>query len=495
MDVRSTRGSAAAVVLLIAFATVVAMYGGDGAGAAIAPATAPKGPGAGAVAAPPASPPASSPVSPPTPLSATRSPSSPPPAASPTDRSDSLAEGLRKAVDDQRFGEVVDFFAGSPAPRIRRLPNLDVAVIELDPSGGPVAAADVLLDDAHPHGLIAPIDRDLAAGTVRWRLWDSAAWATGTVGRSELVPGRAGPDFAAPYPASVFKLMVAYGVLREVDQGRIRLDEPYAYNPGGKGCPESGSGTRTVRAWLDAMLTHSDNPSTCAMIKKLHDVGRVDPLNAHLRGIGLATLRLGDTEASSGGGWDRAGITMTGMDTARLLLLVSGAPGVLWRSPTGVPVTADTELSPASRGVFMAMLGDQALNQVLSTPNWCGRAYPTAGIPQLVATRWLDPATGAMRVPGREYGPDVRPCNARAEVTFAHKTGLVDESGADAGVVTSLPGAAPRRYIVAVFSNLGCRFADPRLAADGSPCSRGGVRYSEKFAGLGKRIDDMLAAR
>ena len=94
---------------------------------------------------------------------------------------------------------------------------------------------------------------------------------------------------------------------------------------------------------------------------------------------------------------------------------------------------------------------------------------------------------------GRDYLGDVRTCNPRAEVTFAHKTGLVKQSGADAGIVTSLPGAPPRRYVVAVFSSLGCRYGDAALRASGrTPCKGSGIYYSEKFARLGQRIDRLL---
>jgi D-alanyl-D-alanine carboxypeptidase len=39
-----------------------------------------------------------------------------------------------------------------------------------------------------------------------------------------VLAGSGGKDFMVPYPASVLKVMVAYGVLRLVDQDRIELD-------------------------------------------------------------------------------------------------------------------------------------------------------------------------------------------------------------------------------------------------------------------------------
>ena len=95
---------------------------------------------------------------------------------------------------------------------------------------------------------------------------------------------------------------------------------------------------------------------------------------------------------------------------------------------------------------------------------------------------------------GIPYGQDVRPCNATAQVTFAHKTGLTENYGSDAGIVTALAGQDGRRYIVAVFSNVGYRYSDPSQAStDGFPCFTGlGICYSEKFAQLGKAIDDIM---
>jgi hypothetical protein len=98
---------------------------------------------------------------------------------------------------------------------------------------------------------------------------------------------------------------------------------------------------------------------------------------------------------------------------------------------------------------------------------------------------------GLCRIPG--LWQDVRPYNRRAEVEFAHKTGLTSQAGADAGIVTSLPGAPERRYVVAVFTNLGQRFADAH-----KPPNRPGVfavARSEKLAKLGCRIDEIMTVR
>jgi hypothetical protein len=87
----------------------------------------------------------------------------------------------------------------------------------------------------------------------------------------------------------------------------------------------------------------------------------------------------------------------------------------------------------------------------------------------------------------------VRPCNEAAQVTFAHKPGWVNNTGADAGVVKSLPGAPRRHYIIAVFSNLGDQYQDPGRPA--TPAGTVPVEYTQKFAQLGAAIDQYEAAR
>ncbi len=407
------------------------------------------------------------------------------------ERAAELGEGLRTIVAEQRFAEVVHLASGRRSPQA---PNVDVAVIELDASGRPAAAADVLLDKDHPRGVAVPVDAELGVSAVRWRRWDSDRWSAGRRGVVDVAPGRtaAATEFMAPYPASVFKLLVAFGVLHLVDRGAVRLDGRYRYVSGNGGCPggANASATRTNREWLDGMITYSDNRSTCALVQQLHRHDAVDGLNAAFLGLGLGTLQLRGTDPVSGGRWTPQ-ITMTALDTAKLLLVVSGAPGVLWRTPRHVEVRADHVLSARSRQVFLDLLADQGLNYQLSTANWCGLPYPAAGLPQRIAPRWIDRKDGTVTVHGRVYGQDVRTCNARAEVTFAHKTGLTEDAAGDAGIVTSLPGASARRYIVVMFSTLGSRYGDPATARVRGGRARG-VTCTERIAVLGRRIDMLM---
>ncbi|GAA0259918.1 serine hydrolase [Cryptosporangium japonicum] len=399
-------------------------------------------------------------------------------------RSKWLGRRLRDIVDAQDFDGVVNAKTGQPPPAV---PNVDVAVIELDDAGRPIAAANTLLSQDYPNGVVVPVTRDLVAPGVRWTHWSNSRWAAKRPAEP-ILAGRGGAplEFMAPYPASVFKLMVAFGVGRLHDRGGVGFDEVYDYRPRKASCPEGAKpGTHRVSEWLDAMLTYSSNSATCALLMMLHERDGVDPLNATLRSLGLTTLRVVDTDAADGGGWSFEGLTMTALDTSRLLLLFSEAPGTLWSTPKGTPVTVGT-LRRESRALIRRGLAEQGLNQALSTANWCGRDYPARGIPQTVPGRWIDPRSGEVRVEKRTYGGDVRRCAADAEVEFAHKTGLVPSAGADAGIVTALPGRPPRRYVVSVFSNLGCTWVD-FVGAYGGDC-----RYTQKLATLGAEIDALM---
>jgi hypothetical protein len=240
------------------------------------------------------------------------------------------------------------------------------------------------------------------------------------------------------------------------------------------------------------MITSSNNRAACALLKQLHGLGEVAGMNAELAELGLGTLQVNGTSALTGGTWQPGQIHMTALDTARLLWLLEGGPGVLWYRPDGRPVTARV-LSDSSRALLRQLLAEQGFDVALSTTNFCGLEHPGRGIPQRIAERWIDPGDGTVTVEGIPYGQDVRPCNAAAEVSFAHKTGLTYNYGSDAGIVRSLPGRPRRRYVIAFLSNLGYRYGDARFATSTTlPCFGLGVCYTEKIAQLGKRVDDLL---
>jgi hypothetical protein len=443
-------------------------------------------------------------------------------------RSKHLETELLQALRAQQFDQVVDFgpvegaCPGSPwcppaAATIAAMPNIDLAVIALDPSGRPRAVADVLTSRDYPRGVGVPIGDDLGTDGVRWRRWNPDRWNGGTFSETDgsrqtavgwrdnppltadddIVPGRdrAPIEFMSPYPASTFKLLLAFHTMRLVDQGRIELDGDYRYSPS-----DGSAMTRTTRDFLDRMITESDNDSARALLKQLHDLGEIDHLNQGLRDLGLGTLQVNGTDPATGANWGIGKITMTSLDTARLLLLLNGGPGVLWRTPAGKPVRAADVLSRDARAILLGMMADQGWNDILTTSNWCGRSYPRPGIPSLVADRWVDPGTGTVTVADKAFGQDVRPCNERAEVSFAHKTGFTYNYLADAGIVRSFAGPEGS-YIVVMMSNLGYRYSDPRQAGvkqpvcDDDPGQDDGVCYTEKFAGLGAAVDAVLRRR
>ncbi|MFG2006141.1 serine hydrolase [Spirillospora sp. NPDC048911] len=419
-------------------------------------------------------------------------------------RSAHLSKALRESIRAQRFEEIIDFgsdeieYPVQGAP-IRTMPFLDLAVIELNADDRPVAAANALLSPDYPDPVEVELDEDWGTSAVRWVRWDAAAWEAGTCGTEEAAGSTATAPyrFMSPYPACIHKLMVAFRVLRLVDEGILDLEATYSYQPEADDRPRGSCrpGTRTLHEWLDRMITISENQAGCALIKLLHDRGEIEAMHAELHDLGLRTLRLDGTNPRSGGRWQEGQITMTALDTARLLVIINGAPGTLWRRTSGGTVDGEL-LSADSRRLLVGLLLDQGYNEVLSTSNWFGADYPSQGIPHAVSRRWIAPEDGTVTMPDLAYGRDVRSGLKTAEVTFAHKIGQTFNTGADAGIVKSLPGKPERRYVVAVFSNLGIRFADPRFAGFTKlPAAfPGQVQFTEKFAGLGRSIDKALVA-
>ncbi|MGI5501308.1 serine hydrolase [Lentzea sp. CA-135723] len=430
-----------------------------------------------------------------------------------------LADRLREAIVAQNFKDVIDLtppeltarssgkrekYDASPAELMNRAqarslaagkplhqsPNMDAAIFELDAFGRTRAVANVLLSPQYPDGVVVPVDRrGLSTDQVRYRWWDDTEWdVNGGKGTVDVLPGRenAPIDFSSPYPASVLKLMVGFGVLRLADQGKIDLDADYTYapNPVREAC--GGPSVKKIRQHFDEMITKSQNESTCALIKLIHDLNAWDAVNQTFADLGMPTLMVTGTIPGNGGRW--IGSNMSGLDTAKLLLLVNGGAGVLWTTGKGKPVTRH-ELSYSSRKFFQDTLAGQGHNEMLSTPNWCGRDYPTQGIPQQVPARWIKP-DGTVTVGDAVYDRDVRPCNDAAEVTFAHKTGWVDTTGSDAGIVKSFRGKDKRNYIVVVFCNLGTDYVDAARPAD--PPGVYPVLYTQKYAQLGKAIDGIM---
>ena len=430
-----------------------------------------------------------------------------------------LEKAVLAAVREARFDRVIDFGPANEdkdipkgsAKRIAHTPNVDVAVIQLDAEGRAVACANVLLSRDYPNGLVVPVDVNTGASSVQFRRWEIERWNGGTFAAGtnqqlttkgwtnnppltdadDMVPGRtnAPHQFMAPYPASLFKLLVAFHVMRMVDAGALTLDTPFTYST-----PTTKNETRAIRDWLDPMITVSDNHATHALLQLLHKREHIDVMNREFRELGLGTLQVNSTRASDGYGWQTDRIHMTAFDTALLLWLIEGPAGELWRAPDGKAVTAKF-LSDSSRAFLKKLLLEQGLNEALSTANLAGAPNVRPGIPSLIAPRWINATNGIVEVHGINFGVDVRTSNAKAEVTYAHKSGLTYNYASDAGIVMSLPGKPFRRYIIAFFSNTGYRYTDEVFAdrtrgpyADAaSPIS-----YTQRIPAMAKAIDDAV---
>ncbi|WP_049568700.1 serine hydrolase [Streptomyces sp. SBT349] len=413
-----------------------------------------------------------------------------------------LGEILAEAVSNQHLMQLVDFggLDEPPPPPVHAvpltaMPYIDLAVIELGEDSTPLAAGNVLFSPRYPDGIVVPVGRDLAATSVRWLRWDTESWGQGRTGDRELTraPLTYRAEFMSPYTGCVHKLMIAFQVLRLADEGILDLDAEYAYLPECNDGPERSArpGTATLTAWLDRLITVSDNQAGCALIKLLHDLDRVGELNGLLADLGLSTLQLGGTNPRSGGRWRPGLITMTALDSARLLLLISGAPGVLWETPAGGEVRSSL-LSPRSRKLLMDLMAEQGYNDMLSSANWIGSEDRLPGIPHSPPERWVDRRSGHIAFASEDFGYDVRAHLGEGEVAFAHKTGNTHTVSADVGIVSSLPGHPFRHYIVAIFTTLGSRFADPRLAAGTTAPDE---VYTERIAGIGRAIDVALTRR
>jgi hypothetical protein len=379
---------------------------------------------------------------------------------------------------------------GCPIPlrKAHAPPWIDLAVIRLDERGHAVEAANVQVDWSAPRGRVVLLDANLAAADVRFRRWnqeraDLGPRAPPFTDSDDLSPerGTGGRDFMAPYPASLFKLLVAFHVERRAAQGSIALSAEVPEGP----APEAE--WRTVDEWLERMVTESDNRATKALLRFLHVRGEMAPLNAELAALGLSTLRIDGTMPNDGTRWAPGEIHVTAMDMARLLWLVAGGPGVLWRTPEGRAVVRETLPEPA-RARLKRVLAYQARHEILSTGSTCGAV--AAGIPAAVPSHFLDVETGGEVVGETDYGRDVRPCNAAAEVRFLHKTGLTWNYASDAGLVEPLPGKPFRRYVVAMVSSAGSRWVDPERAASARhPCDESSICASQRLARVGAALD------
>ncbi len=386
-------------------------------------------------------------------------------------RSQALAEKLIQSVRAVRFDQVVDFgpndglCPGSstcthPAPSISAMPNIDLAVMVLEDGKPPEVAANVLFSRDFPEGKIATLSDDFSVTDIRFRRWNIDRWngkkgwdqnppltqADDIVPTSEdTTPKKS--DYMSPYPASTFKLMVAFYLMKLAEQGEIQIAD--------------------IQSDLDAMITRSDNEATQRLIRWLHRNSKMKPLNEYLKNLGLSTLQINGTDPDRRS-WNPGEIHMTAMDTVRLLRLIDGP--------------------------LLQLLSEQAFHEALSTGGLCGMDGWTPGIPAIFPNRWIDPQAGLITTPERARGRNPSSCNASASVEFLHKTGLTYNYSSDAGIVKDRQNPG-KRYIVAWFSNLGYRYADPQWAnTEILPCFAPGLQLcvTRKAGDLGNRIHQAI---
>lgn len=374
-----------------------------------------------------------------------------------------LADALLGIVRGLEFGQVID--PQNENRPLTHFPSIDLAVVAF-PQGAAPVWANVLFSRDFPDGVVADVGpRAEVVGNVRYLAdqtdaqGNSIAWLPHSDWNAmQWTPlAGAGPHrFVAPYPASLIKLMVAVGVGRVVDAGAYHWDDAWTY----------GGTEKTIAAWTESMIVASNNDATSAMVALLHaggliqksNDGETNYLERLFASVGLHTLRLQGTQAH--GGWrnaDGAGVghlQMTAWDTVRLLwLLADEVPQAPWPLAAGhAPL-----LSADSKQRLWGWLADQGLHEILSTAVVAGVPGWQAGIPARLPPHWITPQGGA-QIEHMAFPPDIRTTNAQATALFAHKTGNTDNYTADAGMVTGL-GHKPRKYLVAMTSNLGRRYA------------------------------------
>ena len=381
-----------------------------------------------------------------------------------------LADALLRMVRGLGLEQVIDPQNGHQP--LTHFPSLDLAVVAFPHCAAPLWA-NVLFSRDFPDGVVADIGpRAEAVGNIRYLAdqtdaqgrsaawlphsdWDAMQWTP--------LAGHGANRFVAPYPASLVKLMVAVGVCRVVDTGAYRWDDAWPY----------GGADKTIAGWTASMIVASSNEATSAMVALLHAAGLIrqsahgetNQLEHLFASLGLHTLRLHDTQAD--GGWrnaDGAGVghlQMTAWDTARLLwLLADNVPAAPW-----LPTAPQPLLSADSHRRLWGWLADQGLHEILSTTVVAGVTGCQPGIPARLAAHWVT-AQGGAQIEHLAFPPDIRPANAQATALFAHKTGNTDNYTSDAGLVNGL-GPQPRKYLIAMISNLGRRYApDPGCVTD-----------------------------
>lgn len=420
-----------------------------------------------------------------------------------------LAKQLRGILRSVRWKRIHDFgpdensFPEGRAPALQDPSNIDLSVLAIDAEGQVFDAANVVLSRDQPRGLISRLDNDLNSTNITWQRWDQARWdgtkpwisSSNDLPKKQHIKPQTGLNgdaiFMSPYPASLFKLPLAFFLLEDVSAGRLEL--------------------KTIRRELRDMLTISDNEATKELLKLTHENGRISAMNRRFDKLGLGTIQIKGTDGKTGYSWNPGLINMTSMDTAKLLWLIQSDPSKdsLWDQPNGSK--AKSKLNKKSQKILLRHLSNQAFNETLSTANFGvggtdKKNSPPAnikpGIPNRVPEQWIDDITGfadfnadGIRI---NYGVDIRNYNKSvADKTFLHKTGITYNFGSDAGIVEQTDQPNKPRYIVSFFSNLGFRYVDAAFADRKSyPFydDPGPIAHTQEIPQLGNQVDQLMDA-
>ena len=366
-------------------------------------------------------------------------------------------------------------------------PQIDISVVVPNRRGcaQAVAKATLLFDRTHQNGVSGKYDpKTLELTNIRFRKWDEARYnggrwkleGAGPTARAQLVPGtevawdapyaadtllvsssvaktdKESMDFLSPWPASVFKLMVATRFLQLLDQAQtadaqpltIETPIPLPTRDLHSACPTEAR-TLTLRQTLETMLQWSGNCAAAGLVRYLHTHGEivqspkvdaqgfpVEPpslnrVNSALSELGLLSLQMNRTGARGGrvgnpnDNYDTrtASVTnnhMTSWDVARLLWLLdeladSAPPS--WEVAPGRPVNRDF-VSPRHKALLRELLRNSYSGSGLANNHTCvnqspgqppagqlQELAPAPGIPALLSGRWMD--GGRLRFPFQDY--------------------------------------------------------------------------------------------
>jgi hypothetical protein len=493
-----------------------------------------------------------------------------------------LNKELKKAVADVDFENIIDLgptFTAAPCPATEpacqhgrkqlgrgKFPQIDLAVIAFQPDcTNAVVGSNVFFSRDFPRGIAANFDsKTMAVSNVKMYRWIQERFDEGQVVPEtpwfKLSPGawnarypaddllnteaaRGSLNFMSPYPASVFKILVALRVLQKLEElGPLeqQLNNKFTYD---FGTPDPADDvTLTFAQFLDAMIQWSGNKATAALIQYLHKTGDIveaeqkdesgypsaapsrNKLNELYASLGLPALQMNRTRMQDGLWGNRdtmylkdsssvSHIFMPAWDTARLLWLLrtdSSTPEnqkPKWQlSSSSAKKVNVGAISENVKRVFWANMKNQLFHEVLSNTLHCKQKLGGVfGIPALLPQKWV--SSDQLRLPVGDYPfnfaadelkgdydftKNLGECQSQAEVEFASKTGLTSVSGSHAGLVKGLSERGfKREYIVVLNSSLGSRFTDlNRLDAERViPCFDKTLCYSSRINQLGANID------